>query len=110
MKPSSLILTSLRFHLPTQADLAALERHDPSAAAAVARVLTLPPHELSELAVLEGWGQLEPGRVAAAALAQRSVEASAARLLVGDVAWQFGAFERGFWEAGVVSREVRAHW
>jgi hypothetical protein len=39
-------------------------------------------------------------------VAQQIVAASAARLLVGDVAWQFDAFERGFWGAGAISSDV----
>ncbi|KAI8472625.1 MAG: hypothetical protein J3K34DRAFT_503345 [Monoraphidium minutum] len=99
-----------------QQTLATLRRHDPAAVAALERVLALPAAELAELGCLEGFsdapaaaprrsnsGRGGGGRVGACA--RRYVEAAARRLLLDDVAWQFGAMERGFWSAA--SREAR---
>lgn len=49
-------------------------------------------------------GQQSPPGNGGGGLAERYASAAAARLLVGDVEWQFGALQRGFW-AGAM-REV----
>jgi hypothetical protein len=88
-----------------------MRRHDPDATASLERVLRLAPSELSDLARFEGHptdsgapGAGSWGVGGAMGQPQRLVEAAAARLLVEDVAWQFGALELGFWSAA--SREV----
>ncbi len=78
--------------------LETLQQHDPDAAAALQQVITLPPAELSQLLRLEGL----PSTLAA----RQYTETAAARLLVDDVAWQYGALAQGFWAAGSLSRGV----
>lgn len=83
---------------PRQPSLEALQRHDPDAAAPLRAALRLPCAQLAAAAALDGAPAGCGGREYAMW--------AAARLLVEDVAWQFGSFEAGFW-AAAPSKQAR---